>query len=79
MSDAQHAPRRRSSEEIERLTCPKCGNFMEVIPLVRGPGHFANRVSNAAVRRNPSRAEVTPASAFTVPDCKDTPRAIVLI
>jgi hypothetical protein len=47
MGDAMSGNQRLQDQrapKIVRPTCPKCANFMDVIPLVPGLGHLANRI-----------------------------------
>jgi hypothetical protein len=44
MPDNQRVPRRRLPEEIVPPACPKCQIPMDLIPLVLGLGHLANRI-----------------------------------
>jgi hypothetical protein len=44
MTEVQPEKRRRSSEGILRLDCPRCPAFMNAVPMLPGLGHLADRI-----------------------------------
>jgi hypothetical protein len=44
MTKLQPAPRPRSHDETERLSCSQCEALMEIAPFVPGLGHLAHRI-----------------------------------